>query len=245
VSNVDLTISAKDERRPEPSSARLVFTLALAALLSGLALSLVHEATAPIIAANQRAFLEEKAYQVVPGSESLQRFFLIDGAFIPAEQAPADATAPRQEIYAAYGPDDAFLGWAIEHQGSGFQDVIGLLFGYDPARDVVTGMAVLVSRETPGLGDKIYKDADFVANFDELATQPQIVLVKEAADQPNEVHAITGATISSRAVVGIINSALEAWRPLLPPPGEEPPRTTGANEDNLQPTLEGGEDSLP
>jgi electron transport complex protein RnfG len=245
VSNVDLTISAKDERRPEPSSARLVFTLALAALLSGLALSLVHEATAPVIAANQRAFLEEAAYEVAPGAETLQRFFLVDGEFIPAEQAPTDTTAERREIYAAYDGNDEFLGWAIRHQGNGFQDVIGLLFGYDPARDVVTGMAVLVSRETPGLGDKIYKDADFVANFDELATQPRIVLVKDAASKPNEVHAITGATISSRAVVNIINSALEEWRPLLPPPGEEPPRIPRVEDENLQPTLQDGEDPLP
>lgn len=245
MSNVDLTISAKDERRPEPSSARLVFTLALAALLSGLLLSLVHEMTAPVIAANQRAFLEKAAYQVVPGSETLQRFFYVDGEFIPAEQAPTDMTSERKEIYAAYDGNNQFLGWAIRHQGNGFQDVIGLLFGYDPARDMVTGMAVLVSRETPGLGDKIYKDADFVAQFGALATQPRIVLVKEAADQPNEVHAITGATISCRAVVNIINSALEAWRPLLPPAGEEPSRIPRVEDENLQPTLQEGEDPLP
>jgi len=87
----------------------------------------------------------------------------------------------------------------------------------------VTGMEVLESRETPGLGDKIYKDADFVASFKELMIEPEIVAVKKGKrSKPNEIDAITGATISSKAVVRIINETHVVWAARLPRPGSEP-----------------------
>ncbi len=65
-------------------------------------------------------------------------------------------------------------------------------------------MEILDSRETPGLGDKIYKDAAFVANFASLSVDPEIVAVKKGnKSAPNQIDAITGATISSKAVVKI------------------------------------------
>ena len=85
-------------------------------------------------------------------------------------------------------------------------------------------MEILDSRETPGLGDKIYKDAVFVANFSNLVADPEIVTVKKGTrSAPNEVDAITGATISSKAVVRIINEGQARWRDKLPAPGQEPP----------------------
>ena len=84
-------------------------------------------------------------------------------------------------------------------------------------------MEVLESRETPGLGDKIYKDAVFVAGFSALSVEPEIFAVKKGTkSQPNEIDAITGATISSKAVVRIINEAHAAWSAQLPAPGSEP-----------------------
>ena len=84
-------------------------------------------------------------------------------------------------------------------------------------------MEVLESRETPGLGDKIYKDAEFVGGFSALSVEPEIVAVKKGTkSQPNEIDAITGATISSKAIVRIINESHIAWEEQLPPSGSEP-----------------------
>jgi Na+-translocating ferredoxin:NAD+ oxidoreductase RnfG subunit len=68
------------------------------------------------------------------------------------------------------------------------------------------------SRETPGLGDKIYKDPKFVAEFHGLAVEPAIKLIKGHGEAANEVDAITGATISSKAVVRIVNQAARFGR---------------------------------
>ena len=128
-------------------------------------------------------------------------------------------------VYAAYRKDGAFAGYAIPGSGPGFQDTIALIYGYDPVRKRVIGMEVLESRETPGLGDKIFKDQHFVGEFKDLAVKPSIQVVKKGTGgAPNEVDGITGATISSKAVVRILNEANVLWLERLPlePPKEAP-----------------------
>ena len=67
----------------------------------------------------------------------------------------------------------ALVGFAIPAEGAGFQDTIKLIYGFDAASHRVVGMGVLESRETPGLGDKIAKDADFLASFRDLRRGPR------------------------------------------------------------------------
>jgi len=214
---VELTVEGQPR---EPGGGRLIFTLGLAAMIAGFILAGAYELTRPTIEANRARALRRAVFEVVPGSTRMRRLVLRDGHLVAADEQ----TGPREpSVYAAYDQQGRFLGYAIEGEGPGFQDTIALLFGYDPVRKRVTGMFVLESRETPGLGDRIYKDERFVANFRDLAVEPQVRLVKGGRKAPNEVDAITGATISSRAVVNIVNAALQRWLPVLPPPEQVPP----------------------
>ena len=73
-------------------------------------------------------------------------------------------------------------------------------------------MQVLDSRETPGLGDKIIFDEEFHAELrraDGRAGDRRGEEGREAATR-NEVDCITGATISSEAVVSILNNSTRA-----------------------------------
>jgi len=116
------------------------------------------------------------------------------------------------------------VGYAIPAAGPGFEVTIGILYGYEPGEKLVVGMEVLESRETPGLGDKIYKAAEFVGAFSALSVEPQIVAVKKGTKSgANEIDAITGATISSKAVVRIINETHAVWSVQLRPPVSESP----------------------
>ena len=57
-----------------------------------------------------------------------------------------------------------------------------------------------------------------------MSIDPEIVAVKKGTkSRPNEIDSITGATISSKAVVRIINETHAEWTERLPPPGSEPP----------------------
>ncbi len=207
----------------EPGSTRLVLAMALAGLLAGIIIIAVYEATLPTITANKARELREAVFRVLPGVERMQALRYDGQALVPNPGKADDDT-----LYAGYDGDGRFVGYAIPAEGPGFQDTIKLLYGYLPRQRRIVGMAILDSRETPGLGDKIYKDADFVANFDDLAVDPEIVAVKKGTrSAPNQIDAITGATISSKAVVRIINRARSRWEGRLPAPGARPAAPAG------------------
>ena len=208
----------KQSKAATDSTTRLVATLGVAGLLSGIAIVGAFEITKPMIEANRARALRQAVFEVVPGAERLQRLAERDGALVPA----SGEAAGEPSVYAGYGPGGEFLGYAIPGEAPGYQDIIKLLYGFNPARQRVIGMQILESRETPGLGDRIYKDPDFVGAFRDLAIEPEIELVTDGADAANQVDGITGATISSLAVVKIINQANAEWLPRLPTPGEEP-----------------------
>jgi electron transport complex protein RnfG len=202
-----------------PSSLRLVLTLAIAGLVSGVAIIGIYESTLPTITANKARELREAVFKVLPGVSRMQALVYRDSEVVVVEKADKDEPV----IYGGYDEQGDFVGYAMPAAGPGFQDTIAILYGYKPGEKIVVGMEVLESRETPGLGDKIYKDAVFVAGFSALSVEPEIIAVKKGTkSQPNEIDAITGATISSKAVVRIINEAHAAWSAQLPAPGSEP-----------------------
>ena len=203
-----------------PSSLRLVLTLAIAGLVSGIAIIGIYESTLPTITANKARELREAVFKVLPGVTQMQALVYRDSHLIVVEKPNKDEPV----IYGGYDEQGDFMGYAMPAAGPGFQDTIAILYGYKPEQKIVVGMEVLESRETPGLGDKIYKDAVFVGGFSALSVEPEIVAVKKGTkSQPNEIDAITGATISSKAVVRIINETHAAWAGQLPAPGSEPP----------------------
>lgn len=203
-----------------PSSLRLVLTLAIAGLVSGIAIIGIYESTLPTITANKARELREAVFKVLPGVSQMQALVFRNDALIIVDQPDKDEPV----VYGGYDEAGDFVGYAIPAAGPGFQDTIAILYGYKPAEKLVVGMEVLESRETPGLGDKIYKDAEFVGGFRALSIEPEIVAVKKGtSSDPNEIDAITGATISSKAVVRIINEAHALWAEQLPAPGSEPP----------------------
>jgi electron transport complex protein RnfG len=192
-----------------PSPFKLIFTLGLAGFLSGIAIIGIYETTLPTITAYKAKVLREAVFKVLPGVTQIKKFRYTEGNLT---EAASEVRDDENTIYGGYDDQNVLIGYAITAEGPGFQDTIRILYGYNMEKRLVVGMEVLESRETPGLGDKIYKDADFQENFFALQVEPNVVLVKKGAKSaPNEVDAITGATISSKAIVRIINKGNEKW----------------------------------
>jgi len=181
----------------DPSPARLIGTLAIAGLVSGVIIIAIYLATFETIKENKARELRESVFRVLPNVTKMQKLLLNDGKL----EVSYEEEKGEKPIYAGYDDSDKFMGYAIPSDGPGWADTISVLYGYRPSDRKVVGMWILASRETPGLGDKIYKDAEFVANFDNLSIDPPPYTVKKGKkSKPNEVDAITGATISSVAV---------------------------------------------
>jgi len=193
----------------ESSSVRLVGTLAVAGALAGLAIVVVFQWAEPRIDAWRAQVLAEAVTEVLGGAERYETVYLDDGAFTAS---PVADTAGLDRVYVGYDADGDRVGVAMVGAQPGFQDIIRLIFGYDPETGEVIGMRVLESKETPGLGDKIEKDSAFVAEF--AGVEAPLVGLKSGRETgaAAEVTMITGATISSRAVIDIINARLDAVR---------------------------------
>lgn len=212
----------------EPSFFRLVATLGIAGLLSGLLLVGVFLATKDRIKANEKARIQRAVCNLLTGEECdeddvAQMTIVVmqreGGSLVPFDESDPEVST-SDLVYLGYGgqeaSDEAFLGYAIYGEGFGFQDTVKVLYGYDPSDQVIVGLEILGHAETPGLGDKIVADPDWMANFEALAVEPDIEGTKTGRSAPNEVDVITGATISSNAVIAILNATNDEWLPLLP-----------------------------
>ena len=192
---------------PEPSSFRLIATLGIAGFLSGLVLVSSYLWTKPVIDANKAEAQRQAIFRVLPGTADYETLVLQDG------QLEASSEPGQEVIFLGRDSTQAFTGFAITGEEPGFSDIVTVIVGYHPADQTIIGYQVLDCKETPGLGDKIIRNEGFLANFSHLVVDPEIVLVKNGTRrQPNEVDGITGATISSRTVVNLLNKAMTKWK---------------------------------
>lgn len=114
----------------------------------------------------------------------------------------------KVKIYKAVTETGKCLGWSFNTSGSGLIDKIELVVAVDKDFEKIAGFDVLACNETPSIGDRI-KDDDYRNQF-KAAPVGVFKLVKtgDLGKIDSEIVAITGATISSEAVVKIINNSL-------------------------------------
>ena len=203
------------------NSVRMILTMGGIGLLSGILIVLTFQWTFPTIKRNKAIALERAIFEVVPGAQTKAVFKLVGTSLQPLEGEDERAI----KYYACYDADRRLVGVALEAQGQGFQDVLRVLYGYSPRKHGVVGLKVLESKETPGLGDKIETDPDFRANFETLdvtldeektRVSHPIEMVKHGKKtEPWQVEAITGATISSRAIANILRESTAKSVPVI------------------------------
>ncbi len=186
------------------------------ALGFGAVLAAVQLALGPAIAANKSNETLSKVPELVWGRE-LTAKMAAEGQHLSIETRNLPVTRNGQTAYyrvydAAWNGKRA--GWVIQTTGQGYADRIELLLGLSPDVERITGLFVLDQKETPGLGNKISTD-QWRGQFTGRPTAAALEVVKGGADQPGQIDAITGATISSRSVTGIVNQTLADLKPEL------------------------------
>jgi len=104
-----------------------------------------------------------------------------------------EKTGKMKEEKECINPQD--IGYIAEGFGKGYSSYIHILTSVDK-NFIVQKISVLGHGETPGLGDEIEKDY-FLNQFAGRSADNLVVIKGET---PDKIQAITGATISSRAV---------------------------------------------
>jgi electron transport complex protein RnfG len=206
-----------------PSSGRLIATLGGIAMVSGLLVVLAYQLTLPRITRNKREALERAVFTVLPGA-TVRSNFVVDAAGLAALP---DDDIEGANVFAGFDENGALVGLALKASARGYQDVVEILYGYAPDRQCVVGITVLRSTETPGLGDKVQSDPDFLANFDCLdarlddqgtALRNEITTVKHGEKtDPWQIDGISGATVTSTAVGKALRESTNRMLPLLAP----------------------------
>lgn len=175
---------------------RLGLVLMLICTVTAGALAYVNKITKPLIAESKEKILQDSLGSAYPGA---QVFKSLPGSDRDTDTGKADI----RKIYQAL-TDGKPVGFVAEVTSKGYSSTIRMLVGVG-LQGTIQGVAIVEQTETPGLGTKIAKE-EFRSKYTRLDT-PQAVKVKKDGGM---VDAITGATISSRAVSTGVSAALEA-----------------------------------
>ncbi len=176
--------------------------LIVASFFFGLLIAVANAAWQEKILQNEEDKFNNLAGEMLPEAANFE---------IALEKVEVDLGKGKQKattIKKAIADDGRCVGWAFKCEGSGFADKIKLVLAVDADFEQLKGFGVLASNETPGFGDQIklpYYRNQFIG-----ALAEELVLSKTGDSEKidSEIVAISGATVSSEAVVDIFNKFL-------------------------------------
>ena len=178
--------------------------LLVSAVLFGCLLASLNAAWQPQIQQNEVNKFKQLAGGLLTGAQQFTTAI---------EAVPVDVGNGKiYDVRVKKGTDTAgnLIGWAFVIEGPGFADKIKLVVGVDAAFEKLAGFGVLSSNETPGFGDKITITDGFYQSQYKGAPAGELELSKvgDAEKIDSQIIAISGATVTSEAVVKIFNTFL-------------------------------------
>lgn len=161
--------------------------LFIISFVCALLLGLCSEITKEPIAAQEKKTQDDAMMAVLPNATFEEIEFEPSGTITMVNQAKDSS--------------GNVIGYVINCAPSGFGGNVGMMVGVD-TEGVITGLRVLSHSETPGLG-ALSTDPSFYEQFS--GKSGNLAVNKDNGD----IVAITGATITSRAVTSGANEAIE------------------------------------
>lgn len=190
---------------------KLGLILFIISAVAACALALTNYVTAPTIEqmnietntiARQEVLSEAKDFEAV-SEEDVAKI---------AEKIGMEKPEELLEIYIGKNGDEV-VGYTVKTgPTSGFSGEVQVLTGVS-SEGVITGITIIKHNETPGLG--ALATGDWKDQFTGKSAGEELTVVKTAptADS-NEIQAITGATITSKAVTSGVNVSIQVYQNL-------------------------------
>lgn len=170
------------------------FTAVAALLLAG-----TNQITAPVIEQRNEKANNEARIEVLPGANEFNQVE-------PSEYKSAGATTVEEVFEGVNGSNE--VGYTIKSQPSGYGGGIELTIGISKDGKI-TGVNVGNNSETPGLGAKS-KDPAFTGQYKGKEAK-ELEVIKSGTPKDNQIKAISGATITSKAVTSGVNDAIKVF----------------------------------
>ena len=100
----------------------------------------------------------------------------------------------------------------VEASANGYGDKVGMVVAINMAEETLRGIGVTTHKETPGLGGNAKADPKFAAQFAGQSIGSPFGVTNDGG----QISALSGATITSRAVCSGVNQAVEIYNRLKP-----------------------------
>lgn len=166
---------------------------------AGLILGGVHAITKKPIAKQIEKTNNEAMKEIVPQADSFTKMKI-------------ESTDIIKEVNEGKASNDV-VGYAFKVASKGYGGIIEMMVGISKDGKI-QGIKILSHSETPGLGANAEKP-DFSGRFKDKPTDKSLKVVKRTASAPNEIQAMTGATITSRAVTLGVNEVVKFYNEQL------------------------------
>ncbi len=167
---------------------KMVLVLSMLCAISGFLLSSLKTSTADLIERQVLTYVQEPAIiNIFPYSDNdpiAERL---------AFNLSSDPT--KSAMLFPYKKDGKLIGLAIENSAQGYGGELGVMVGFDLETNELIGIGITTFKETPGIGTRILEPF-FIDKFTGITS-----------DQAQNVDTLSGATISSVAVLNAIEKA--------------------------------------
>lgn len=189
-------------------------------LLAGIALGFVHELTKEPIAHQQELKVQRACAEVFSQAAAFEEVNPLElptalGSSLligVAAEHNAELGAEVGEVYRAFTQNGSLMGYVLKvTTKEGYGGDIELMVGIT-MEGSISGISILSISETPGLG---MQAGDVLVPQFAGRTAEAFVYTKTGAAAENEIDAISGATITTRAVTNAVNAGLFYFETLL------------------------------
>jgi electron transport complex protein RnfG len=188
---------------------RMLLVLSVITLASGVSLGGLYEATRELAENNVLKFKKIPAvvniYEAVEGEIDAERRLALEETLLAGKRY-ADIGAKAPTLFFVIEEGGAPLGVAVESYGQGFGGKLGVMTGFNLETDALVAIGVTTMSETPGVGSRV-REPEFARQFVGLGKNTKLKVKKDGGD----IDAITGATISSRAVADAVRLSREIY----------------------------------
>ena len=172
-------------------------------LIAGLVLGFVYELTKDPIRLQQEKAIQEACSTVFTQAATFEETGNVPSAALTAELDESGVEIGT--IYDALGTSGEHLGYVVETTTSqGYAGNITLYLGITD-EGILNGISILTIGETPGLGMRA--EEVLVPQFENVPATI-FTYTKSGSTADNEIDAISGATITTKAVIGAVNGAV-------------------------------------
>ena len=181
---------------------QMVVVLTILSVISGGSLAFIQTKTADSIENNKLEFIKGPAIKTILEGSS-------NNPITDRFKIKTDETEHTFFVGVFDGKPNAVC---FESSGKGFGGDVGMVVGVNLDTDKIIGVGVTTHSETPGVGSRAKTDPKFVSQF---KGQPIEETFKVKSDG-GQVDAISGATITSRAVSAGLTDAGKLYKELKP-----------------------------